>query len=730
MEKITMTHSIFSLLLSVFVSVTTTNSQPITFQKTFGGSDYDYGYSVQQTSDGGYIIAGFTSSFGANNGDVYIVKTDANGDTLFTKTFGGSSYYYGPSVQQTSDGGYIIAGTTQSYSDVYLIKTDANGNTFFTKTFGGSNSDWGSSVQQTSDGGYIIAGFTNSFGAGEEDVYLIKTDANGDTLFTKTFGGGRNDEGFSVQQTSDGGYIIAGFTWSFHAGNFDVYLIKTDANGDTLFTKTFGGTSNDYGYSVQQTSDGGYIIAGSNLIKTDANGNTLFTKTLSGNSVQQTSDGGYIIAGSTYSFGTGSKDVYLVKTDANGNTLFTKTFGGSSDDAGESVQQTSDGGYIIAGWTYSFGAGSKDVYLIKTDSNGNFVNNKYRTFKPSDGMTDAPVKLQYKKNTSTLKKTPNEATALEAEFKKIGKNTFYALGIPQTVKDSIKKYAWVDFKNDKGKAASTIKKLFTSTHTGKAYPLDSLRKNGKAKKIKGVVIPNVKNYNNVAIEQGVLFKLNIQASKDGILPYGFGELLFNKPITIIGRQLQGLSLQQIGNVMDSMMTYYQSFGITDSAGYAQLALLVDSVLRPINETFTANIDSTNFEITSIDFKKNPYGIKLLGVKTAEESNLVVQVVKQTPPQFETTELQNAPAAFSLLQNYPNPFNPVTAISFQLSAFSNVTLKVYNVLGQEVATLIHSREMDEGMHEVTFDANGLTSGVYFYRLTTDNYSQIHKMILLK
>ena len=310
-------------------------------------------------------------------------------DSLWTRTFGGSGFDEGKSVQQSPDGGYIITGFKESvptgYFDVYLLKTDANGDTLWTRTFGGSDDDAGSSVDTTTDGGYIITGYTDSYGAGFGDVWLIKTDVNGDTLWTKTYGGTSLDWGFSVQPTTDGGYIIGGVTQSFGAGYFDAWLIKTDVDGDSLWTKTFGGSDLDVGTSVRQTLDGGYVITGYTrpsvagfsdlwIINTDINGDTLWTKTYGGsyddqgNSIQQTTEGGYIIAGFTESFGSGNGDVWLIKTDSNGDTLWTKVFVGSDyyDDAWRnSAVQTSDGGYIITGHQ-----GYHDVLLIKTDGSG------------------------------------------------------------------------------------------------------------------------------------------------------------------------------------------------------------------------------------------------------------------------------------------------------------------------------------------------------------------------
>jgi hypothetical protein len=384
-------HLLVMVSLAIFAAlgIASAYEPAVQWQKTFGGSNNDWGNSVQQATDGGYIIAGETYSSGTGSYDIYLIKTDYDGNPVWQKTFGGNNYDEGYSVQQTSDGGYIISGKTWSFgagkSDVYLIKTDPNGNQEWQKTFGGNDNDWGNSVQQTKDGGYIITGKTRSFGVGNYDVYLVKTDPNGNTQWQKTFGGSDWDDGESVQQTTDGGYIIAGGANYFVPESGDVYLIKTDPNGDSVWQKTFGGSDYDWGEAVQQTSDGGYIITGRTksfdaglwdvyLIKTDSDGNLLWQKTFGGgndddsSSVQQTSDGGFIIAGYTDSFGARSGNVYLIKTDPNGNLLWQKTLGGSGGERGNSVQQTSDGGYIIAGTTDSFGAGGSDVYLIKLSS--------------------------------------------------------------------------------------------------------------------------------------------------------------------------------------------------------------------------------------------------------------------------------------------------------------------------------------------------------------------------
>ena len=242
---------------------------------------------------------------------------------------------YASSIQETIDGGYVFTGSTGSgdYNEAWLIKTDSQGNEDWNQTFGGGNYDRGNSVQQTNDGGYIITGEISSSGNGSSDVLLIKTDHNGIKEWKRTFGGGDYDRGYSVKQTRDGGFIIVGSTQSNGDSYNDVWLIKADSQGNEEWNRTFGDSFVDFGKSVQQTIDGGYIITGSK--------------------------------GTDY-----HSNVWLIKTDSQGNEEWNRIFGGVDFDFGNFVQQTNDNGYIITGNTKSYGNGGYDILLIKTDSKG------------------------------------------------------------------------------------------------------------------------------------------------------------------------------------------------------------------------------------------------------------------------------------------------------------------------------------------------------------------------
>ncbi|PCH95279.1 MAG: hypothetical protein COB85_04680 [Bacteroidetes bacterium] len=372
------------------ISITTDNA--ITFQKTYSGLKAErYGNGILEHSDGGYIFTGTTQAFGSGSRDVFLVKTNSIGDTLWTKTYGTTGNEEGFTVSATDDGGYLISGSTgfSTGFEMYLIKTDSIGDSLWTKMIGGGNgfSEEGYTSLQTSDGGYIVAGNSRYYGPGGHDIYIVKTNSTGDTLWTRAYGGSSSDYAYSIKQTVDNGYIVAGVTSSFGFGGNDCYAIRLDVNGDTLWTRVYGGSSAEYIYSALETSDGGFLFTGMSasfgngtydalLIKTDANGDTLWSKSYGGTDddifyeTQETADGGYIMAGSSKSFGTGYIYVYLIRTLGNGDTLWTKTYGGGGDIA-YSVRQTADGGFIVLGITSQLSSTGTEAYLIKTDAHGN-----------------------------------------------------------------------------------------------------------------------------------------------------------------------------------------------------------------------------------------------------------------------------------------------------------------------------------------------------------------------
>jgi len=355
------------------------------WNRTFGGVQEDYAYSMVQTPDNGFALAGATYSFGAGGADFWLVKTDSLGSVQWNKIYGGTANDEAHSITRTSDGGYAILGTTDSFgaggSDFWLVKTNSSGKMLWNKTYGGSSTDDAWSIKEVPGGNLVLAGWTASFGAGSGDFWLIKTDPNGNMLWNKTYGGPLLEIANFVQQTSDGGYILFGSTYSFGAGSSDFWLVKTDAAGNEQWNKTYGGTTDDYGFSAVETLNG-YALAGSTssygagvydfwLIRTDQLGNAMWNKTYGGNaydeawSILQTANHDFILAGWTESFGAGSSDCWLVETDELGNMQWNITWGGTNYDCAYSALQCSDENLVLTGATQSFGAGSTDFLLVK-----------------------------------------------------------------------------------------------------------------------------------------------------------------------------------------------------------------------------------------------------------------------------------------------------------------------------------------------------------------------------
>lgn len=386
---------LFLSILSFLFLINFSYSQQITFEKYYDFGATESGNCVQQTPDGGYVITGNYNS-AITGSHLLIMKTDSVGTLLWERTYGGLYIDAGMLVQNTFDGGFIVAGfkddISTSNSKIWLLKMDVNGDTTWTKTItAGLGANHANFVQQTTDSGYFIAGYTSARGAGAYDVFIIKTNSIGDTLWTRTFGGSGSDGAYSAQQTTDGGYIVAGGTASFGMGMGDMYLIKTDSLGDSLWTKTYGGTRPDNCYSVQQTLDGGYILAGltesfldtifsdAYMVKTNSNGDTIWTHFYGGasdgesfTSVQQTSDSGFIVLGDAPDPTLTNGNLWILKINSIGDTLWTKSYGGNGNEMGYYINKTNDNGFIAVGQTNSFTplSNSDDIYLVKMDSTG------------------------------------------------------------------------------------------------------------------------------------------------------------------------------------------------------------------------------------------------------------------------------------------------------------------------------------------------------------------------
>lgn len=356
---------------------------------TYGGSGYEYAYSIQQTADGGYVFTGPSDSASAGLWDFWIVKLDASGNVSWQRTYGGSADDVPNCIKQTADGGYIVAGRTQSFGvsggmDAWVLKLDSSGNRTWQRSFGGSgNYDAAYSVVQNDEGGYYVAGWTNSYGAGLSDYWVIKLDSAGNSLWQKALGGSSNDCAYTCCLSGDGGVVVAGGA-AVGAGGFDVWVVKLNSSGSVVWQKAFGGTADDLAFSIQRTADDGFIVAGFTksfgagnedfwVLKLDASGGLTWQRTYGSTqtdwafAVTQAADGGYFAAGRTTSFGAGT-DVWLLRLNAAGNAVWQRNYGSSGIEYAYCVWPAADGSFMVGGITGSFGAVSYDAMVLKLES--------------------------------------------------------------------------------------------------------------------------------------------------------------------------------------------------------------------------------------------------------------------------------------------------------------------------------------------------------------------------
>jgi uncharacterized delta-60 repeat protein len=356
----------------------------VTMAKTYGSHYHTTDINdIQVTADGGFIAAGHTYSYGAGNSDIWVMKLDGIGNSVWQKTYGGANDDHAQSIQVTADGGYVVAGHTYSYgagnSDIWVLKLDANGNPVWQKTYGGAYYDHAQSIQVTVDGGYVVAGNTSPYETGSgSDIWVLKLDGNGNPVWWKTYGGAHYDGAQSIQVTADGGYVVVGQTTSYGSANTDIWVLKLDANGNSVWQKTYGWSGGlIHAQSIQVTSDGSYVVAGYYnssmpgkiwVLRLDESGNAVWWKTYGGSRhefggfIQVTADGGYVVAGNTSSYGSGSSDLWVLKLDAFGDFIWQKAYAGAY--FAQSIQVTADGGYVVKGKSLQKAA------VLRINSNG------------------------------------------------------------------------------------------------------------------------------------------------------------------------------------------------------------------------------------------------------------------------------------------------------------------------------------------------------------------------
>ena len=368
----------------------------LTFERIIGTSENDSGAMIRKTNDGGYIIVGSTTKPDENYPDAYILKTDRFGAPLWSKIYGGQYIDNASDVLVLNDGSFIVVGTSESYgtgtNDVYVRKLNSNGDEIWFKSFTTTYDEGCGAIINASDGGYILTGSTKNTADKSSNALVMKIDINGNLVWKKDFGGNGGEGAGDILATNDGGYIFSGSTSDPSTGILDIYLVKIDASGNKVWEKSFGGAESDAAGAMTATSDGGYILGGYTasygagskdafMVKIDAAGNQLWYKTFGGvhsdgfGRVIQTSDGGYIGVGSINAYFSQQfifDDLLVVRTDSQGNLIWQKTFGGEKNDGASEILRSGNGGYVILGGTGSFAPKSK-IYLIGINDDGNIT---------------------------------------------------------------------------------------------------------------------------------------------------------------------------------------------------------------------------------------------------------------------------------------------------------------------------------------------------------------------
>lgn len=650
--------------------------------------------SVQQTRDGGYILAGEKYNESNDLSYVYLLKTTSSGVISWERTYGGTLYDAAYTVQQTTDDGYIIAGRKNNgtRNTNYLLKVDTSGNTVWEKTYdlnvgtGVFSTSTGVSAKQTPDGGYIFLcqkTTTTSATLSDSRPYLIKTTSTGTISWEYDYDNIERTSGKDIVLTSDGGYAITGTVrtpYDTPDRKNDLVIFKVTSTGNVSWEREFGGYYNDFGYSLNVTSDNEFIIVGQKgsssksdiyLVKTSSSGGLIWEKTLesaassSGNSVSQTSDGGFIIAGSTNSTGAGGFDVTLQKTNQDGNLIWSRTYGATQNDYGYSLDQTDDGGFIIGGSIMS--DEYKDfTYCVKTNSSG-VVIDSLDVLKLTNGTNATIQNCKFQNSNGCGILVDNS-------------NPIFTNNVVTGCRNG------VILKNSSSQFISN-NTIFSNDSIGIIFD-----KNSDALLINNIIYNN--SISQISIKDDLadpnFYYNDIQNGQSGII--------LNSGVSYTGSYSN--NLESDPQFLPDSYLLSESSPCKDT-GYPGLS---PALLNALNIPQTDILGNPRLH-GDIDMGVHEYGS--VGI---DEDNIVNKL--------------------ELYQNYPNPFNPFTTINYSLAEYSHVSLRIYDIKGSEVFSLV-DKVQDKGLHSVKFDAEKLSSGIYFYRLKVNNQIIANKkMMLLK
>jgi hypothetical protein len=800
--------------------------------RTFGGHLSDQANSVALTSDGGFVLAGQTFSFAQGASDAWLIRTGGDGETLWSKSYGVDAPVHegAQSVAQTADGGFIMAGTVSAgTSAVLLIRTDADGEELWLKSYGGFDNDFGADVVEMPDGSFVVVGTTRSHHMGfGSSIWLIGTDASGEELWSKVYGGRSYQEGKAISLTSDGGLVVTGSYNNGGSQSADIWLLRADSGGDTLWTKTFGGEGTQTGYSVLQTLDGGFAAVSSywdgasriTLIRTDEDGNELWSKTFEGSlqgsqALDETSDGGFIITGST------GGDLFLIRTDKNGDVLWTSSYGNNQGDQGNAVLQTADGGFVVAGIKGYAGGQTRDAWLLRLGPDGPPVVDlqigeiaRFENRRPLLGKLSSDAPADYVGDGIA------EITGIEGDYDGDGIADLAVVQgctlnlIDLTSGGGIWNFSWGETNMGKNSAVSNegnpandlscvdgelapdadIRLLGFIIFSGVNHALLEIDLDG-GNRIIGVLIaaltrevayqwegrvvqamktpggkPIVVLYHQAdnaisvvgeltSAKSGIAWTTGTQATSlrantpdlenklegEAGLHFAYDPDLFLNPgrsdmdgdghpdipmFVLSSNEVTGINVRG-GDAFEGLWTFnlpgeYRDnisrhvHGFADIDGDGQKELIAgDNLIISMD----GSVQSIAPDFVILDFYDvdGDGVVDIVGMDTLTNTVVVYGV----DPQGTSVDDVALPGVHAVLfQNYPNPFRETTTIAYEIAVGGSVTLTVYDLLGRRLVTLLEAVH-SPGRYQVEWDGRDgsgshVATGTYFYRLRVNDH----------